>query len=148
MDRDDPATVEITCTLEPSGQTEVNGTDGKMKEAFQRAIQHYADRLLDIYFVSSPEILNRSKREQYLIKAAADLERFLHKASEGNVSLRDISIENGIVKGLPDHLEKLFNGTNRNRTYEGYREDMIAIKNYERTQNKSILSEIAAKFRI
>ena len=148
LDRNDPADVEITCTVEPSGQTEVNGADGKIKEAFQRAIRHYAERLLDIYFASSPEILNRNKREQHLIKAAVDIERFLNKASGGNVSLRDISIENGIVKGLPDHLDKLFNGASRNQTYEGYREDIIAIKNYERTENKSILSGIAAKFRI
>ena len=137
--RDDSVDVEITCTVEPSGQAEVIGTDGKMKEAFQRAAQHYAERLWDIYLVSSPEILHRNKQEQYLIKAAVDIERFLHKASEGNVGLRDISIENGIVKGLPDHLEKLFNGAKRNPTYERYREDMIAIKNYERTENKSIL---------
>ena len=48
-------------------------------------------------------------RKKYLLKAAVDVEKFLHKATGGNVSLGDLSVEDATIHGLPKTLDDLLN---------------------------------------
>lgn len=63
--------------------------------------------------------------------AKARVENFLQKATNGKVTLADISVENGRIVGLPDVLDKLLNQPGDNLLYRDYREDILAIKEYE-----------------
>ena len=81
------------------------------------------------YYKSAQEM---TKQEQYILKAATGIEKFLQKAMGGNVALADITVENGRIKGLNAPLDKLLNDPRQNQTYLDYRADILAIKNYER----------------
>ena len=42
----------------------------------------------------------------------------------------------------------LLNEPGKNLTYSNYQSDILAIKNYERTQNKRVLSELSVGFSV
>ena len=85
---------------------------------------------------------------EYLLKAAVDLEKFLHKATNGKVSLDDVKVDHGIIEGISRDLDKLLNEPGKNLTYSNYQSDILAIKDYERTQHKRVLSELNVGFRV
>ena len=147
LDRDDSVTVEITCTVEPSGETSVEGMDDEdLMARLEMALKRYADKMLDIYLNASPEILNLDKHEQRLLRAGIDIARFLHKATGGRVNLDDLTVEKGIIKGLPSNLHKLLNNPGNNQTYQEYRQEIMALKDYEKRTGENILSGFNAKF--
>lgn len=131
------------------GQVTVEGINEEaVKTKMNNIFSQYADRLMDIYFSTDTDIQNLSEREKTLLKAAVDIEKFLYKATNGNVSLNDLAVENGKIKGLPANLDKLINYPGENKTYAGYQEDILSIKNFERAENKKILESVCVKYAV
>ena len=55
-----------------------------MKQKIEDVLSKYSDELMDIYFSMDSGIQALSDKEKYLLKAAVDVEKFLHKATGGN----------------------------------------------------------------
>ena len=131
------------------GQVTVEGIQEEdIKKKIENVFSRFADRLFDIFFTTDTSIQNLPEREKTLLKAAVDIEKFLYKATKGSVSLDDLTVENGKIKGLPANLDKLINNPGENQTYAGYQEDILAVKNFERTENKKILERVRVKYSI
>ncbi|MCM1050279.1 MAG: hypothetical protein NC433_17855 [Clostridiales bacterium] len=129
------------------GQVTVKAlNDEGVKTKAENIFSRFADRLIDIYFVTDTSIQNLPERDKAYLKSAIDIEKFLYKATKGSVSLDDITVENGKIKGLPANLDKLINYPRENKTYAGYQTDILAIKNFERTENKKILESFRVKY--
>ena len=129
------------------GQVSVDGiNDNAMKQKIEDVLSKYSDDLMDIYFSMDSEIQALSEKEKYLLKAATDVEKFLHKATGGSVSLGDLSVENAMIHGLPKTLDDLLNNPGENLTYQDYASDIREILAYKRTQHKDIMSELNVQF--
>ena len=129
------------------GQVSVDGiNDNAMKQKIEDVLSKYSDDLMDIYFSMDSEIQALSDKEKYLLKAATDVEKFLHKATGGSVSLGDLSVENATIHGLPKTLDDLLNNPGDNLTYQDYASDIREILAYNRTQHKDIMSELNVQF--
>lgn len=131
------------------GRVSVTGIeDDSQREKAEMVLSKYADELMDIYFSMDSDIQDLPEKEKNLLKAAVDVEKFLYKATNGKVSLSDLSMQGGNIKGLPKNLEELLNNPGENQTYLDYRNDIQEILNYERTQQKEILSGFSVQFRV
>lgn len=131
------------------GKTTVDGIeDGWIKSKVETTLKEFSEKLMDIYFTLDTDIQNMSEKERDLLKAAVDLEKFLHKATNGKVSLDDVKVDHGIIEGISRDLDKLLNEPGKNLTYSNYQSDILAIKDYERTQHKRVLSELNVGFRV
>ena len=129
------------------GQVSVDGIhDNVMKQKIEDVLSKYSDELMDIYFSMDSGIQALSDKEKYLLKAATDVEKFLHKATGGSVSLGDLSVENATIHGLPKTLDDLLNNPGGNQTYQDYASDIREILAYNRTQHKDIMSELNVQF--
>ena len=129
------------------GQVSVDGIqDHAMKQKIENVLSKYSDELMDIYFSMDSEIQALSDKEKYLLQAAVDVEKFLHKATGGKVSLGDLSVEDATIHGLPKTLDDLLNNPGRNLTYQDYASDIREILAYNRTQHKDIMSELNVQF--
>ena len=129
------------------GQVSVDGiNDNAMKQKIEDVLSKYSDDLMDIYFSMDSEIQALSDKEKYLLQAAVDVEKFLHKATGGKVSLGDLSVEDATIHGLPKTLDDLLNNPGRNLTYQDYASDIREILAYNRTQHKDIMSELNVQF--
>ena len=129
------------------GQVSVDGiNDHVMKQKIEDVLSKHSEELMDIYFSMDSEIQALSEKEKYLLKAATDVEKFLHKATGGSVSLGDLSVENAAIHGLPKPLDDLLNNPGGNLTYQDYASDIREILAYQRTQHKDIMSELNVQF--
>ena len=129
------------------GQVSVDGiNDHVMKQKIEDVLSKHSEELMDIYFSMDSEIQALSEKEKYLLKAATDVEKFLHKATGGSVSLGDLSVENATIHGLPKTLDDLLNNPGGNLTYQDYASDIREILAYNRTQHKDIMSELNVQF--
>ena len=129
------------------GQVSVDGiNDHVMKQKIEDVLSKHSEELMDIYFSMDSEIQALSEKEKYLLKAATDVEKFLHKATGGSVSLGDLSVENATIHGLPKTLDDLLNNPGDNLTYQDYASDIREILAYNRTQHKDIMSELNVQF--
>ena len=129
------------------GQVSVDGiNDNAMKQKIEDVLSKYSDDLMDIYFSMDSGIQALSDKEKYLLKAATDVEKFLHKATGGSVSLGDLSVENATIHGLPKTLDDLLNNPGGNQTYQDYASDIREILAYKQTQHKDIMSELNVQF--
>ena len=129
------------------GQVSVDGIqDHAMKQKIENVLSKYSDELMDIYFSMDSGIQALSDKEKYLLKAATDVEKFLHKATGGSVSLGDLSVENATIHGLPKTLDDLLNNPGGNQTYQDYASDIREILAYKQTQHKDIMSELNVQF--
>ena len=129
------------------GQVSVDGiNDNAMKQKIEDVLSKYSDDLMDIYFSMDSEIQALSDKENYLLQAAVDVEKFLYKATGGSVSLGDLSVENATIHGLPKTLDDLLNHPGGNLTYQDYTSDIREILAYNRTQHKDIMSELNVQF--
>ena len=52
------------------------------------------------------------------------------------------------MKGLPGNLDLLLNNPGKNQTYTDYREDILAIKNFEKIWGSGLLEEFTAGYLI
>jgi hypothetical protein len=126
-----------------NGKISVGGIEDRLvKSKVETILAEFSDKLMDVYFTLDTGIQNMSEKEKYLLKAAVDVEKFLYKATNGEISLDDVKVDNGIIKGISPSLDSLLNQPENNLTYTNYREDILLIKIYERTQHKRILSEL------
>ena len=133
--------------IEADGQVSVDGIqDHAMKQKIEDVLSKHSEELMDIYFSMDSEIQALSEKEKYLLKAATDVEKFLHKATGGSVSLGDLSVENATIHGLPKTLDDLLNNPGGNLTYQDYASDIREILAYNRTQHKDIMSELNVQF--
>lgn len=129
------------------GKVVVTGIeDQAIKQTIENVLNRFADKLSEIYFTTNAEIQQMSKQEQYILKSAQDVEKFLQKATGGKVTLADITVENGRIKGLPENLDMLLNNPGQNRTYADFREEILAIKNYEQMYGSGLLEQFSAGF--
>ena len=129
------------------GQVSVDGiNDHVMKQKIEDVLSKHSEELMDIYFSMDSEIQALSEKEKYLLKAATDVEKFLHKATGGSVSLGDLSVENATIHGLPKTLDDLLNNPGGNLTYQDYASDIREILAYNRTQHKDIMSGLNVQF--
>lgn len=137
----------FTMQIGVDGQMNVEGIDDEaLKTKMENIFAGYSDKLINTYFTIDSDIQDLTEKERYILRAAVDVEKFLYKAANGNVSLDDLAVENGKIKGLPANLDMLINHPGENLTYMNYQEDIIAIKNYEQTQHKNILSGLNMEF--
>lgn len=133
--------------ISAGGQVTVEGIDDEVvKTKVGNIFSRFVDRLIEIYFVTDTSIQNLPERDKAHLKSAVDIEKFLYKATKGSVSLDDLTVENGKIKGLPANLDKLINYPGENKTYAGYKEDILAVKNFERTENKKILKSVRVRY--
>ncbi len=121
------------------GKAEVTGmNDAAVKEKTEDILNGFSGELTNTYISINAGMQGMNKQEQYLLKAAMGIEKFLQKATGGKVALADITVENGRIEGLDAPLDKLLNDPGKNRTYLDYRADILAIKKYERMQGESL----------
>ena len=145
----DISEISFNIQIGADGRVTVDGIDdGLIKSKVETILADFSDKLMDIYFTLDTGIQNMSEKEKYLLKAAVDVEKFLYKATNGEISLDDVKADNGIIKGISPSLDSLLNQPGNNLTYTNYREDILLIKNYERTQHKRVLSELNIGFNI
>lgn len=131
------------------GKTEVDGIeDVALKEKVEDILNGFSGELMDTYISINASMQGMTKQEQYILKAAIGIEKFLQRATGGNVAMSDITVENGRIKGLDAPLDKLLNDSGQNQTYLDYRADILAIKNYERMQGNSLLGGFHARFAV
>ncbi len=131
------------------GKAEAEGIeDTAVKEKSEDILNGFSGELIDAYISINASMQGKTRQEQYIWKAAMGIEAFLQKATGGNVSLSDITVENGRIKGLDAPLDKLLNTPGQNQTYLDYRADILAIKNYERMQGNSLLGGFHARFAV
>ncbi len=131
------------------GKVKVDGIeDASVKEKVEDILNGFSGELMDTYISINASMQGMTKQEQYILKAAMEIEAFLKKATGGNVALSDITVENGRVKGLDAPLDKLLNDPGQNQTYLDYRADILAIKNYERMQGTGLLGGFSAKYTV
>ena len=102
--------------------------------------------LMDTYISINAGMQGMNKQEQYILKAAKEIEAFLQKATDDKVALSDITVENGRIKGLDVPLDRLLNDPGQNQTYLDYRADILAIKNYESMEGNGLLEAFNAKY--
>ncbi|MCM1561894.1 MAG: prepilin peptidase dependent protein A, partial [Butyrivibrio sp.] len=119
-----------------------------VKEKVEDILNGFSGELMDTYISINASMQGMNKQEQYILKAAMGIEAFLQKATGGSTSLKDITVENGRIKGLKAPLDKLLNAPGQNQTYLDYRADILAIKNYERLQGNSLLGGFRARYAI
>lgn len=131
------------------GRVSIDGIeDDVQKQQAEAVLSKYSDEMMDIYFSMDSTIQDLPEKEKNLLKAAVDVEKFLYKATNGKVSLSDLSMENENIKGLPNNLAELINNPGENQTYLDYRRDIQEILTYERTQQKKILSGFSVEFTV
>lgn len=118
----------------------------EIKNKVEQVYSKYAKELTEIYFSMNSKIQKLTDRERHLLETAADVEKFLYKATSGTVSLKDLTLENGIIKGLPVPLSQLINNPRGNVTYQDYQEDIKNLLQYERLEQTQILSGWNVKF--
>lgn len=116
------------------GKAEVEGIEhAAVKKQLEDILNRFSGELVDTYISVNAGMQGMTKQEQYILKAAMGIEKFLQKATGGSTSLADLMVENGRIKGrLGSPLDKLLNDLEQNQTYLDYRADILAIKNYER----------------
>ena len=137
----------LSVQIGAGGQVTVEGIDEEVvKTKVENIFSRFADRLIDIYYVTDTSMQNLPERDKALLKSAVDINKFIYKATNGNVSLDDIVLENGRIKGIPENLATILNQPGENLTYLGYREDILSILNYERTQHTKIMSGFNVMF--
>lgn len=142
------------CSTQDGCESSQVTEESKMKYEAYHQVYSYTGYELDkleekngTYYTKSGEnILDLSEKEKYLLKAATDVEKFLHKATGGSVSLGDLSVENATIHGLPKTLDDLLNNPGGNLTYQDYASDIREILAYNRTQHKDIMSELNVQF--
>lgn len=145
----DISEVSFSMQIGADGQVSVNGIeDDRQRQQAEAILSKYSDELTDIYFSMDSDIQDLSEKEKNLLKAAVDVEKFLYKATKGSVTLSDLSMENGNIKGLPNNLAELLNNPGENQTYLDYRREIQEILTYERTQQKEILSGFSMQFTV
>ena len=141
----------------PIGDFEFSiGLDGKVvvtgiedqatKQTVENVLNRFADKLSEIFFTTNTKIQQMSKQEQYILRSAQEVEKFLQKATGGKVTLADITIENGRIRGLPGNLDMLLNNPGQNRTHADFREEILAIKNYEQSYGSGLLEQFSAGY--
>ncbi len=83
------------------GKAEVKGIeDAAVKEKVEDILNGFSGELMDTYISINAGMQGMNKQEQYILKAAKEIEAFLQKATDGKVALSDITVENGRIKGL------------------------------------------------
>ena len=131
------------------GKAKVEGIeDTAVKAKVENILNGFSGELIDTYISINASMQGMTKQEQYILKAAMGVEKFLQKATGGNVALADITVENGRIKGLDAPLDKLLNDPGQNQTYLDYRADILAIKNYERMQGSGLLGGFSARYTV
>ncbi len=131
------------------GKAEVEGIeDAAVKKQLEDILNRFSGELVDTYISVNASRQGMTRQEQYILKTAMEIEKFLQKATGGNTSLADLTVENGRIKGLDIPLDKLLNNLEQNQTYLDYRADIFAIKNYERLQGNSLLESFSARYAI
>lgn len=129
------------------GKAQVKGIeDMAVGEKVEDILNGFSWELLDTYISINASMQGLGRREQYILKAAMEIEAFLQKATGGNVALSDITVENGRINGLDKRLDKLLNHPGENQTYLDYSSDILAIKNYERMQGIGLLGGFRARY--
>lgn len=131
-----------------SGRATVSGIEDEATKAVVEDMitNDFSYKMLDVYTSASAEIYKCSNEERELWKVGIEVERFLYKATKGKISLKDITVENGKIKGLPENIDRLINKPGENQMLIEYRADILAIKNYERIQSKNFLAEFSPDF--
>lgn len=129
------------------GKAEVEGIeDEAVKKQLEDILNGYSGELLDIYISINASMQGMSREERYIVEAARGIEAFLQKATGGNKSLADITVENGRINGLDSPLDKPLNNPNQYQAYLDYSTDILAIKNYERLHGNSLLEKFGARY--
>ena len=93
----------------------------------------------------------RSIKDEYAAYYAEQMDKLHNEQAKeylqgGKVTLADITVENGRIKGLPGNLDMLLNNPGQNRTYEDYRDEILAIKNYEQIYGSGLLEQFSAGY--
>lgn len=141
------STSDFEFSIGLDGKVVVTGIeDQATKQTVENILNRFADKLSEIYFTTNAEIQRMSKQEQYILKSAQDVGKFLQKATGGKVTLADITVENGRIKGLSENLDMLLNNPGQNQTYAEFREEILAIKNYEQIFGGRLLEQFSAGY--
>jgi len=131
------------------GKAEVEGIeDAAVKKQLEDILNEFSGELIDTYISVNAGMQGLTRQEQYILKAATGIEKFLQKATDGNIALSDLTVENGRIKGLDSPFDKLLNDLEQNQTYLDYRADILSIKNYERPQGNGLLEGFSARYTV
>lgn len=131
------------------GKAKVEGIeDTDVKAKAENILNGFSGELIDAYILINDVMRGMTRQERYILREAIRIEKFLQKATGGKVTLSDITVENGRIKGLNAPLDKLLNDPGQNQTYLDYRESILSIKNYERMHGNSLLREFSARYTI
>ncbi len=131
------------------GKAKVEGIeDTDVKAKAENILNSFSGELIDAYILINDVMRGMTRQERYILREAIRIERFLQKATGGKVTLSDITVENGRIKGLNAPLDKLLNDPEQNQTYLDYRESILSIKNYERIHGHGLLGGFSARYTI
>lgn len=123
------------------GNVTVEGIeDLELKRKLEEILKNYSSTLLEAYVMMDKSMQELPKQEKDLINAYQEVQRFLYKATDGAVSLNDLSLgANGEILGLPSNISNLINNPGNNVTYWEYRQDILEILDYQRRNNVDFL---------
>lgn len=124
--------------MDVEGNLSVKGemAEENRKELEKLLTENFADDLWQRYL----QTIDISQEQYRLLNGYRELEQFIHKATGGKYSYRDIVIdENCKIAGLPDKMCQQINSQEANARYEELRDDIYMLKDYE---NKYGLQEI------
>ena len=107
--------------------------------------ENFADDLWQRYL----QTMDISQEQYRLLNGYRELEQFIHKATGGKYSYRDIVIdENGKIAGLPDKMCQQINSQEANARYEELRDDIYMLKDYENKYGLQEIRDFNVKYQI
>lgn len=131
------------------GKAKVEGIeDTDVKAKAENILNDFSGELIDDYILINDVMQGMTRQERYILREAIRIEKFLQKATGGKVTLSNITVENGRIKGLNAPLDKLLNDPGQNQTYLDYRESILSIKNYERMHGNGLLRGFSARYTV
>lgn len=130
--------------LPPFGDAEVNGLLGEEKKAVEDYITANRESFQNVYLEHSEETAVMTDYQYRIAGYVAECNRFLGKASEGKISMEDLSIKrnqtgkmvNTEIAGLPYQVASLINGADSTSRFFDYQQMMYEILQYKETSGE------------
>lgn len=131
---------EFSIHLETEGKAEVSGLDETQKEQVESYIESHLEQFKNVYLTASKECAEMTDQEYRIAGYVEECNRFLSNASDGKVSVNDLSIERKVtgwyinsenIVGLPSVIASALNSADSTDKYYDYKQMIYSILNYK-----------------
>lgn len=125
--------------LPPFGNAQISGLYGDEKKAVEDYVTAHRDSFQNVYLENSGETEAMTDYQYRIAGYVAECNRFLGKASDGKISVEDLSIKreqtgkivNEEIAGLPYKVASLINGADSTSSFFDYQQMLYDILQYK-----------------